>query len=201
MKRILLFVLCLTALGCLVITPAQAHYVYLEPQDQVSATVGEELTVAAYLHADTNDKIYGWGFSEVFDTTELSRLSFAWGSSAVGNQGVDAYTPVEDYWDVNFTFLSRLILTGVALTAGSDYQLFTVTYSFMGGAFNGSDAWIDWKLGEDVFWDFDSGYVNSLPIQGSGPDYGSNAVPIPGAVWLLGSGVVALVGLKRRASR
>ena len=210
MKRSLLFLLCLTILNCLMITQAQAHYVYLEPSLQIPANVGERVTVAAYLYATESDIIYGWGLSQTFDTTELSRYSYAWGSSELGSFGSVMYSsPVTKE---NYTYYARYDyqvndegdFIGFALTSGTKYELFKVTYTFNGGAFDGEDVWIQWPSGPpyspDVFFDFDSDYVRTLPIQGTGPDYGSNAVPIPGAVWLLGSGLVALVGLKRRTS-
>lgn len=209
MRRISLLVLCLIALSCTMITPAHGHYVCLEPQGLITTTAGEALTVAAYLHAESTDLIWGWGFSQVFDSVELSPVSFAWGSSTAGTLGDAYYT--DQVWNDNYVFLTRMTTGSVALTAGTDYALFSVTYTFNGGAFDGSDVWIDWDLGADVFFGFgpqnnqvylgpdelNQGY---LTIHGSGPDYGSNAVPIPGAVWLLGSGLVALVGLNRRTS-
>jgi len=35
-------------------------------------------------------------------------------------------------------------------------------------------------------------------VQQVGTDYNINAVPIPGAIWLLGSGLIGMVGLRRR---
>lgn len=204
MRRcLLLLLLCMTMMNCLMITRAQAHYVYFEPWGQIPATAGETITVAAYLHATESENIYGWGLSQVFDNTELSRISYVWGSSELGSFGTALWSsPVAKD---NYTFYARYdySFAGVALAAGSEYELFKVTYTFNGGPFDGNDVWIEWSeppYGPDVFFDFDSGYVRTLPIQGTGPDYGSNAVPIPGAVWLLGSGLVALVGLNRRTS-
>lgn len=206
MKRTVLFVLYLAAVTCLIVTPARAHYVYLQPQGSIYTTTGETLTVHAYLYAEIEDIIYGWSFIQAFDTTELERTSVNLVStpSTVGALGSSQYQLAGS----DFTALARYdwSFAGIALDAGESYELFSVTYSFKTGALDGSgDVWLDWSKGSvDVyFWDLDSVPANVdylPPIVGTGPDYGSNAVPIPGAVWLFGSGLVALVGLKRRTS-
>ena len=160
--------------------PVFAHSLYLQPQDAIQATPGQQVTVGVYLHAETDDRIYGWGLAQVFDDTELTRVDVAWGSNSVGSLGEELYSPVENYWASTYTFLSRYDMSfqGIALAAGSDYLLFTVTYTFKSGAFDGNDVWLDWQVGKDVFWDCDSGYVNILPNQGSGPDYGTTPKPV-----------------------
>ena len=180
MKRVLLYMLAVGFLFWSFAPPALAHYMYLQPQGAIQVTAGQRVTVAVYLHAETDDRIYGWGSAQVFDEKELSRTGFAWGSNPVGSMGSELYSPVEDYWGSDFTFLSRYdwSFQGVALAAGSDYLLFTVTYTFNNGAFDGNDVWLDCLVGEDVFWDFESEYVSTLPIQGSGPDFGYTPKPV-----------------------
>ena len=207
MKHTLLFVLYLVAVTCFIVTPAQAHYVYLQPQGSISAITGEAVTVHAYLYAEAEDTIYGWSFIQAFDTAELERISVNLVSTpgTVGTLGSSQYQVAAS----DFTAFARYdwSFVGLTLEAGESYELFSVTYSFKTGALDGAgDVWLDWTKGSiDVyFWDLDSvpATIDYLPpIVGTGPDYGSNAVPIPGAVWLLGSGLVALVGLKRRTSR
>jgi hypothetical protein len=38
----------------------------------------------------------------------------------------------------------------------------------------------------------------SIWKEGSSSPFGANPVPVPAAVWLLGSGLIGLVGLRRR---
>lgn len=180
MKRVLRYILAVGLLFWFRIPPAAAHYLYLEPQGAIQAAAGQQVTVGVYLHAETDDRIYGWGLAQVFDSIELNRLDFYWGSNPVGSLGEEFYAPVENYWGSNFTFLSRYDMSfqGVALSGGSDYLLFSVTYTFKSGSLDASDVWLDWQVGEDVFWDCDSGYVNTLPNQGTGPDYGTTPKPV-----------------------
>ncbi len=197
MKRILSCFVVIGALWGLLATQAGAHYVYLQPQGDITPAVGEVVTVGAYLHIESADTVFGWGFSQVFDTDELTRVdgSFVYGNNAVGSIGTVDYEHERD----GFTFLARYdwAFKGVDVATNTDYLLYSVSYTFNGGNFGADDVWLDWTVGEDVFFEFNE-YVTSLPVDGRGPDYGSNAVPIPGAIWLLGSGLVALVGLNRR---
>ncbi|BBO86549.1 hypothetical protein DSCO28_71150 [Desulfosarcina ovata subsp. sediminis] len=49
-------------------------------------------------------------------------------------------------------------------------------------------------LGTETSEDADSGFrIRELTV-----DYESSAVPVPGAIWLLGSGLIGLLGVKRR---
>jgi hypothetical protein len=69
------------------------------------------------------------------------------------------------------------------------------------GAFTGIASHIDlngWKLTDS---DFNTLYPNTdffVLFNSAADSYTISAVPIPAAVWLLGSGVVGLVALKRR---
>ncbi len=176
MKRILLYTLSLGLLLWFRAPPAAAHYVYLQPQGNMSVTVGDRLNIGVYLHMENDDVIYGWGFSQVFDAVELSRLShgFAYGENPVGSIGTVDYEHERD----GFTYLARYdwSFKGYRVSAGDDYLLYSVTYVFNGGPMDGPDVWFDWNVGEDVFFEFETppegiGYVNTLPIQGAGPDF------------------------------
>jgi hypothetical protein len=193
---------CVTILGAallLLAGPAHAHYMHLEPQGETKTAVGSTVTVSIYLHAEADDMIYGWGVSQIFDSTELTRVSYAFGESTVGSMGSALYTPIEDYFGSNYTYLSRYdwSFAGVPITAGTDYLLFTIKYTYNGGALDGDDAWFNWNIGEDVFWDFDSGFIDALSntpmaVKGGGPDYGpvteepeEEAKPVLTPVYLL----------------
>ena len=51
---------------------------------------------------------------------------------------------------------------------------------------------------EDFTWLDEPDYSNPRDATFSAVNSGQSFVPIPGAVWLLGSGLIAMVGLKRR---
>lgn len=189
----------LSATLLLLAHPANAHYMHFKPQGETETAVGSTVTVGVYLHAETDDIIYGWGVSQVFDSTELTRVNYAFGGSILGSLGSALYIPVEDYFGANYTYLSRYdwSFAGVPVVAGTDYLLFTVTYTYNGGALDGNDVWFDWNIGEDVFWDFDSGFCDiasptQMATQGRGPDYGpateepvEEAKPVLTPVYLL----------------
>lgn len=182
MKRLLCYLLAVGFLFCFRVPPVLAHYLYLQPQGHISGALGSQVTISAYLHIDSDDVIYGWGFSQVFDSVELTRISdsFAFGDNPVGSIGTIDYEHERD----GFTYLARYdwSFEGFKVGANEDYLLFSVTYKFNGGALDGPDVWFDWNVGEDVFFEFETppegtGYVNSLPVEGSGPDYASKSKP------------------------
>ena len=51
------------------------------------------------------------------------------------------------------------------------------------------------------YWEFDQTPSNTFSLYLISHDYDANVVPIPGAVWMLGSGLIALVGLRRRLKK
>jgi hypothetical protein len=190
-------------------TTANAHYLYLEPQGDITADIGDMLSVGVYLYAEDNDKIYGWGVSQMYDPTELTLSGYSFGSSTIGAMGSVLYTPAEDYFGENYVYLSRYdwSFKGLTVTAGTSYLLYTATYIYNGGAFDGLDAWLDLTYGEENFMDLNSGFYKPeadptailMVANSSGADYG--AVPIPGALWLLGSGMLAITGFKKSRKR
>lgn len=68
-----------------------------------------------------------------------------------------------------------------------------VTFDFGGGLGDLVVVQFDPGDGSNLFGDV----IKSRDVDASGPNFQA-VVPIPGAVWLLGSGLVGLVGLKRR---
>ncbi|MGD9504759.1 MAG: VPLPA-CTERM sorting domain-containing protein [Syntrophobacteraceae bacterium] len=189
--------------------PANAYYVYLEPQGDITVGVGDQITVGVYLYAEENDTIYGWGVSQVFDSTELTLDSYSFASSTIGAIGSVLYTPAENYFGDDYIFLSRYdwSFKGLTVTADTSYLLYTVTYTYNGGTFDGLDVWLDLAYGVDNFISADSNFYEPHPdattalmvVNSSGADYG--AVPIPGALWLLGSGLAAITGYRKSRKR
>lgn len=217
MKAITSFML---ALGLLLFTVAGAlasPYLYFDPTgNQVSAD-GSSVSVNMYLHLDAADTIYGWGLALGFDDSakdghELTYVGYTFGNNPAGSVGAKEYTgyqagksyaqPGEGVARVGRYDWS---FEGAELSAG-DYLLATWTFTFTGGAWDGSDVWLEWESlvspGWRSFVELESGtygYTNPMIVSNSGPDYG-NAVPIPAAGYLLGGGLLALLGMRRKAA-
>ena len=61
-----------------------------------------------------------------------------------------------------------------------------LTLQYIGGGIGGSPG--SWYLGPPTYYYLDAGLWN----------YTATSVPIPGAVWLLGSGLIGIVGVRRK---
>ena len=208
-KKTFIFAIFLAAtLMLLQASGAMAHYVWLDPSGQISEASGNSVSVDVYLHAEELDTIYGWGLNVGFDdTVELNYQSYTYGAktsdahSADEGQGYDAGTSLlvsgesvvqAGRYDWNFN--------GDELAAGDDYLLFTVNFTFVGGVWDGDDVWVEWghPIPGESYFDMESAFYDTMTVH-DGPDYA--AVPIPTAAWLLGSGLLGLIGARRRSTK
>jgi len=193
---------------------AQAHFLWMEPINEQLSTTGERVYVNVWLHATQDDKLYLWALDLGFDQTELSDWEIVYGPtnlilnpmSPLTEGDSNKYEGKRAVRDVSAGFGLPDFKQRDELTAGEDHLLFTASFNFNGGTWDGEDTWIEMRLGMGFGFD-NAGWINqdnmlvytdntgSQLLGDNGPDY---AVPIPAAVWLLGSGLLGLVGIRRK---
>ena len=188
----------------LVPTQAHAHYLWIDPGEPTNATIGDTVDVDVYLHATEDDGLQMWALCLGFDDTNIdgAELTYVEDSIIYGDSVLDPGFGVESYVggaSTKYAGESRIVeisqqslFNTEELTSGEDFLLFSISFVFNGGIMDGEDVWVEWKLGDGI--GFDSGYY-TVDVA-NGPDY--YAAPIPGAAWLLGSGLVGLIGIRRR---
>jgi hypothetical protein len=215
MKKIIL----LSAMVLMLVTagPASAQYILMDVIGEQSVSVGDEITINFYAYAETNDSLSFFALDVGFDDNELDfvSLTYADGFSEMTGFGL-AMSYIEDGSD-EFAGASLLDtvngdpgLTGALdLSAGEDQLLFSVVFTAtdVETEWTGADIWLEWNAGGTgggLYWssgeigqNIGTSSTDATDLGDDGADF--SAVPVPAAVWLLGSGLLGLVGLRRRS--
>ncbi|MBI4775464.1 MAG: hypothetical protein HY788_15045 [Deltaproteobacteria bacterium] len=139
-----------------------------------------------------------WDIGMVYDTTELG----GWTASNVVAGDVTAGPPAGS---LNHIFFSFNPATDVTFAAAGAYLLASLTFDIVAPVqfFDGlADFSVLSQIGDqfDGFTDDQFTFYQFAGANGADvgtPDVGA-PVPIPGAIWLLGSGLVGLIGMGRR---
>jgi len=214
------FKLMVVAISCLIFVGSAYGYpeIKIIPANgatYVAANPGDELQFQVHLfNSDENIRVGMYAFSLWLDPTELEFVSYSYGPDPEGytfhyftewtEPRNDKDTNYEPWWG-SFDAQPPIPLPENVqeLEAGGDWNLGTLTvqvlnpvadgdwdvkikyYEPMGETFFVNDwNWYDWTRFQQV--------VGTDVIPTGAP------VPIPAAVWLLGSGVVGLLGVRRR---
>jgi len=194
---------------------AQAHFMWMDPIGEQLSTPGDRVDVNVWLHATQDDQLYLWALDLGFDQTELSDWEIAYGSTnlilnpmaPLTEDDSNKYEGKRAIYDVSAGFGLPDFKQRDELTAGEDHLLFTAFFNFNGGTWDGEDIWVEMRQGMGFGFD-NAGWIDqdhmlvytdntgSELLGDNGPDYAP--VPIPAAVWLLGSGLLGLIGIRRK---
>lgn len=183
-------------LACLAMTSfmpeVQAAYLSVSPTGSFDAQTATSITYDIFYQVETAESFsfIGWDLDLRYDPAELAN----WTPSNVLAGSIVA-TPAPD--TLNFNFFSLSPLTDVNLTTPGLYQLASLTFDILSPAqlFDGqADFSILSQIGTGKGF---ASLTGLTQLDGAaGADVG--AVPIPGAVWLFGSGLAGLIGLRRK---
>ena len=187
----------------------QAHYVWMDPGDLTTATIGDTVSIDVYLHATENDGLLMWSVSLGFDDANVDGGELTYESITYNPDTVLGANdlPIEYSMGTSETYAGESLILNVSrssytetdwLTADQDWLLFTATFIYQGGIWDGEDVWIEYDEYMDGLCFDNTWTVDYLDVQGT-PDYA--AAPVPAAVWLLGSGVLALAGIRRKKAQ
>ena len=200
MKKVFtVFAALLLLLGALGSAEAFTSYIEIRPVGQHEVDAGDPFNVDIYLVGDGTETLFTYGFDIGFDATELTYVD------AVELWPAPPYVPpTTGYMDL--TLLEYFDETktvgafdGMTLPFGApgklidDIHLGTIEFIVNDPVklFDGDDdVWVHYRAGMGVTID----NVIVFP-ESTGPSVG--AVPIPGALWLLGSGLLGMIGIRR----
>jgi hypothetical protein len=201
-KRILM----LSALLCILllsVNPVSAWYLELDNSDG-----DNEIDVWFRVENGETVNLYEYDLGFCYDLTELEYSSY---TNNLPAGWIQNYWPVVNDVEGNVRYMYGLYGThsfASALSISEDYLLGSYIMNILAGAVKDGekDIWIDPTDGENgIFGYVDFGdakyYYSDLSdtgqlINGTGLDLGS-PVPIPGAVWLFGSGMLGLLGYRK----
>ena len=189
--------LCATLLVFGLVCTANAATVVLDPLNDDTAIgmrnlqVGNTLYNMAFIRGSAAD-VYG-GFPGVFP----------FGDSGAAAAAVDAANgALNDYNLLNATDVTRV---GFAVASGSPAWL--LAYDSQAGIPPSPDTATVWRSGYDGIyggapdtWERDTTGVFGAGYDGTSTYAAFQVVPLPAAVWLLGSGLLGVLGLRRKRS-
>lgn len=184
------------------VSTAMAATISINPGGDLIGLPGDELTFTIDFEADPA-VAFGdaYAFNIGFDASELSLVG--WTNDLPGGDWGE-FGPQIESGDGKIDNFNRYLNFGVDRPMIQDVQLATVTFNLLPGAgIDGSpDVWFVDVPGLTTIGYIDPG--DTLPtyhqVAGiTGHEGGDvSAVPIPGAVWLLGSGLIGFVGIGRK---
>jgi hypothetical protein len=168
----------------------------------------ETVTFNLNVTPDADVQVEGYQFDFKYDPNELVLSSFENSAITVLGPGYEIFDDYfkDDRQKGSLTWFGALVKYGHArktLGAKTTTTLGIFTFELVEGAV--LDGQSDFSMPATPFSDFYEG-ENKIPVN-IGPALnhmtdvgGTSAVPVPAAVWLLGSGLVGLMGIRRKSA-
>lgn len=192
--RILTFaiIMCLP----LMLPKAEAAFLSVSPIGPFDASSASSITYDVYFNVEAGESFtfISWSFDMLYDTSELDNwsASFDLGGTSETSPG-----------SLNNQFFSLSPGTDVTFASTGAHLLSSITFDILNPV-QALDGLPDFSVASqigDLFDGFGTSDFQTLQFEGAaGADVGS-PVPVPGAVWLLGSGILGIMGLRRKSRR
>jgi hypothetical protein len=217
MKKIVLAVF-LAMFTMALVSPAYASYWYFDPGagEQLEVTAGEVVAVELWFHSDeTTFGAVGWDLdfqidiSEIDPATELKgyperlfyKVDYELGFDTLIQPPEPAIAGGYLEGDI-YTLSAGTLGSAVGISAG-DTKFATLYFDVLDPVHffdDLADIVLLSQIGTAAKGILDSDGMTLHQFAGAdGPSVGT-AVPIPAAVWLLGSGLLGLIGIRRRST-
>lgn len=215
MKRFLMFLsMMLLVFGMLQTSNAATTFVDWQSIDPINniATGNIGTVSVTFTGSDINFGVTdgtSTRFDEVYFNPSLASTDDVYfvGFSSIYHYNFSFSSPVENPVFHFGSLASTLTFSGISPTRISGEDDFTVVGSTVSGVLNDTPSGHDANgtvmlAGVFTSIDFTAEYTYSSTIpDGIRTQFGGTVVPIPGAIWLLGSGLVGLVGFRKKLKK
>ena len=184
---------------------ANASYWMIEENGEIDVTGDTQISFDLIFN-NTGDSFDAFAFATdlSIDLDELIPSSDNGNYDVVYYNGLMSSSTYGGTLNEDIFQVSAFAFSGLTSIKGGENLLATITFDILSpDALDGSVVWDVKSLDDSTgigtgFLLYDgSGYILGEESMNN-PDIGISAVPIPAAVWLLGSGLVALVGIRRK---